>query len=766
MSAQLEFFAFEPPVRPVGPRMYHDALTVQVNRKGVVDVDTVKGCTLGMRAYPDGGCYGECYARKIAARNGIDFSTSVSRYIVDNWNHRDHVIKQLLDTGASWYRIGTMGDPCHDWDHTAHVISALRPAKMTAVIISKFWKPLSDDQVSKLLDVNVVVQVSTSGLDTDTETTHRIGQLERLRGYGIPVVNRVVTCAFGDSMWARQCAEKQSHLLSIGPVIDNPLRVSTANDRVQSGEILTTRRHDSVGGGKLVSLHSASAYLGRCSECPDQCGVGLVTNFKCIEEKTMAQATLFAEELIEDEEPPVFPQPLARKKSAVRKMEEFLEGDDIEFRYVQSVIGSGFEADVAKLALEDGIAHRAARKNMQIHSAVVCLAGGEFVGFMTFQNNHTIGEFCLLQSVIRPDVYTPDLYRQMVTEVIAQNTAGYPMLMTTNPKSKFETPKMYESVGFTTYLKMSGFEYMLSGDPAYARMKVLAHITMTNVWDSVKGDWLKLKKAWNTHIDAAGIKHDVPNPTFATREGCWQGESGFANVVTGRSHNGNASVLDPVACEVVLRFFMPRAGRRVYNPFGGGVQFGFVTGASGYEYVASEIRQNQCDANNKLCSEFPGVRWIQSDSAVYEPEGPVDLVFTCPPYYRVEQYLDYDGASPAGEINSLPSYGEFRDTLFTGYRKAIQALGDNRFFVVMTGDSRDKNGAYYCHEAETEVFLKEQGLAVYNKIVYLEAEFTRLAQAKKTLNTRKFPKREQKIIVAYKGDIQAIKDEFPSIGRL
>lgn len=84
----------------------------------------------------------------------------------------------------------------------------------------------------------------------------------------------------------------------------------------------------------------------------------------------------------------------------------------------------------------------------------------------------------------------------------------------------------------------------------------------------------------------------------------------------------------------------------------------------------------------------------------------------------------------------------------------------------MTGDSRDRFGGYHCHESETEIFFKEHGLYVYNKIVYLEAEFTRLAQAKKTLHYRKFPKREQKIIVAYKGDIDAIKDEFASIGRL
>jgi hypothetical protein len=222
-------------------------------------------------------------------------------------------------------------------------------------------------------------------------------------------------------------------------------------------------------------------------------------------------------------------------------------------------------------------------------------------------------------------------------------------------------------VGFQTYLKMSGFHYMVKGELADARMKLLAHITMTNVWNSIKGDWLRLKKEWRARIDEAGERNGVANPSYASREGCWQGEAGFSNVVNTRrkldeageikvstkAHNGNASVLDPVACEVIARFFMPKGGKKVYNPFGGGVQMGYVAGACGYEYTASEIRQNQCDANNKICSEFPGVQWIQSNSATYEPDGKCDLVFTCPPYYKVEKYIDYDGKSPDGEINSL-----------------------------------------------------------------------------------------------------------------
>jgi hypothetical protein len=458
-----------------------------------------------------------------------------------------------------------------------------------------------------------------------------------------------------------------------------------------------------------------------------------------------------------------------------------LFADKIEYEYVPKIIGSGYEVVVAELAIEDAIAYRAARANMQIHSAIVLKVNDIVVGFFTFQNNHEIKEFCLLQSTIQPKYFTKERYSELVKRVIEQNTEKYPAIITTNPKSKFETPKMFESLGFKTYLEMSGYAYMVYGELEDVRLKLLAHITMCNVWNSISGKWLRIKKEWNEKIEAEGLKNGVANPKYASREGCWQGENGFSNVVLSetkvfdneikvnskKSHNGNASVLDPVACEVILRFFMPRDGRRVYNPFGGGVQMGFVTADYGYDYISSEIRQNQCDANNAICKDLRGsAKWIKSDSSTFAPDVKSDLVFTCPPYYKVEEYLDYDGNPPEGELNSMPTYEVFRDTLFQGYRKAIENLNDNCFFVVMTGDSRDKNGSYYCCESEHELFFKNEGLSVYNKIIYLECEFTRLAHAKRTLNYRKFPKREQKIIVAYKGDINKIKDLYPSVGRL
>jgi hypothetical protein len=129
---------------------------------------------------------------------------------------------------------------------------------------------------------------------------------------------------------------------------------------------------------------------------------------------------------------------------------------------------------------------------------------------------------------------TKELYAQMVLEVLHHNEKGYPAIITTDPKSKFETPALFESIGFVTYLKMSGFHYMVKGSLESVRMKLLAHVTMTNVWNTVKGDWLRLKKEWKERIEEAGLAEGVENPMFASREGCWQGEFVYPNVVNSK----------------------------------------------------------------------------------------------------------------------------------------------------------------------------------------------------------------------------------------
>ena len=120
----------------------------------------------------------------------------------------------------------------------------------------------------------------------------------------------------------------------------------------------------------------------------------------------------------------------------------------IEFIYVESIIGSGYENDVAKLAIEDKVAYRAARKNMQIHSAIILKMDDVFSGFFTFQVNHEAKEFCLLQSAMDLNKKDKAIYSKMVLEIIKQNIFGYPMIMTVSTKHDLERPDVFEALGF------------------------------------------------------------------------------------------------------------------------------------------------------------------------------------------------------------------------------------------------------------------------------------------------------------------------------
>ena len=173
---------------------------------------------------------------------------------------------------------------------------------------------------------------------------------------------------------------------------------------------------------------------------------------------------------------------------------------------------------------------------MQIHSAIILKINDEFAGFFTFQINHDAKEFCLLQSAMALDKKDKAIYSRMVGEIIAQNTYGYPMVMTVSQKHDLECPSVFAAIGFKEYLNLSGYSYMVYGTLDQVRIKRLAHATMTNVWISTKGDWLRMKKEWNEKIDGAGERHGVTNARFASREGAWQGENGMFERGAGKPH--------------------------------------------------------------------------------------------------------------------------------------------------------------------------------------------------------------------------------------
>jgi len=294
-------------------------------------------------------------------------------------------------------------------------------------------------------------------------------------------------------------------------------------------------------------------------------------------------------------------------------------------------------------------------------------------------------------------------------------------------------------------------------------LRQLLGINPTNIWDATRKPWQLNNQRWKQLIQQAGLLAGIENPEYATRENCWQQNGGLAAVITGKAVNGGASVLDSYVIELLLHLFMPRMGQCVYNPFGGGVQTGFVSGFFGYDYEASEIRVNQCVANNAICAAFDlSAKWHAVDSQHYHGPG-ADLVFTCPPYYGVETYLDADGKPPQNEANAALSYQEYWAILEAGLTRAWQYLKPNRFFVVMIGDGRNPSGSYYGIEGHMEAWILSRGMHLYNKIIYLEVPFTRAMMTPKTLRTRKLPKCNQTILVAYKGNPNNIPQLFEDL---
>jgi hypothetical protein len=258
-----------------GVRKYSDHLTADINQKGVLDVDTVKGCTAGMAALPGVGCYHGCYAAKIANFRGIDFSTSVVRK-VHSASHAQEIERAVRNAPDGFFRVGTMGDPSHAWEHTTAVVEWLAPLAVP-VVVTKHWIRATNDHFSRLVACGAVLNTSVSALDTEAQLAHRLRELHRYSNAGGVSVARVVSCDFNtDNDLGHSMNLVQQQLLSLPNVIDNPLRVPKSHQLVKDN-VIRVEGHQDLGDAPVtVSKANPSTYVGPCSGCTDKCGLAFL----------------------------------------------------------------------------------------------------------------------------------------------------------------------------------------------------------------------------------------------------------------------------------------------------------------------------------------------------------------------------------------------------------------------------------------------------------------------------------------------------------
>jgi 16S rRNA G966 N2-methylase RsmD len=291
-----------------------------------------------------------------------------------------------------------------------------------------------------------------------------------------------------------------------------------------------------------------------------------------------------------------------------------------------------------------------------------------------------------------------------------------------------------------------------------------------SIFDTTNGDWMNRCREWKN----LGIKSELGRGDNLTFNIGINQSSNYGKCLPalgekyGRKHDQQTSVFNPVICELIYSWFMPKNGDKILDCFAGGSVRGIVASILGKEYTGIDIRKEQIQSNyeqfeniNKKVN-LKKINWICEDSKNIDKilkDEKYDLLFSCPPYYDLEKYSDNKD-----DLSNLSNYEEFLSQYEDIINKSCKLLKENRFAVFVVGDIRDKFGFYRNFIGDTIEIFEKCGLLYYNKIIIINSCGSLPVIIGKQFNkTRKIGKRHQDILIFYKGNPKKIYEEFGDI---
>ena len=264
-----------------------------------------------------------------------------------------------------------------------------------------------------------------------------------------------------------------------------------------------------------------------------------------------------------------------------------------------------------------------------------------------------------------------------------------------------------------------------------------------SILDGRQGYWVERKRYWREKIQDEAQARDVKAISHNFKRG------------------GGASILDPALSEIILKWFTPHDGSKVFDTFAGDTVFGYVAGSLGHDFTGIELRKEQADFNNERTLELPA-HYINDDGrnvCKHIKESSQDLYFSCPPYYDLEIY-----SNDPSDASNQETYEEFYQILDEAFTNGIKCLADNRFAVVVVGNIRDnKTGGYYDFMGDVIRTFTRNGMLFYNDMILIDPVGSAGIRARKQMEYRKVVKVHQNVLVFYKGDQKNIQDIFPKI---
>lgn len=262
-------------------REYSNIITLNKNSRGVYSIDPSIGCTSGMLGNKT-GCYDDCYAARIARIYGYNFSKTVYRDFI-NKSHLEQIKRKIKKVKLPFIRMGTMGDPSENWEHTLKICEALQQENQLTlfstnpkeiVIITKHWNNLTENQLQRLKKLKVCINTSISVLDKVELLDNSLLQFERIKPYCRSIL-RLVSCDFNkENPKGLEYSIKQKYIFDNYNVIDTVFRVSKNNISVKDG-IINIHKTKFLGKNTIVSKFNKKTYFGNCNNCKEMCGVNM-----------------------------------------------------------------------------------------------------------------------------------------------------------------------------------------------------------------------------------------------------------------------------------------------------------------------------------------------------------------------------------------------------------------------------------------------------------------------------------------------------------
>jgi DNA modification methylase len=284
-----------------------------------------------------------------------------------------------------------------------------------------------------------------------------------------------------------------------------------------------------------------------------------------------------------------------------------------------------------------------------------------------------------------------------------------------------------------------------------------------SVINTISFDWQRRKDEWEVLFKDSTVGRDVkrfnatPTNTFSARG---------ADAKKAES----ISEFDPYLAELMYRWFS-REGDKILDPFAGGCVRGVVASVLGRKYYGLDLNTSQVEANimqfNDLQERYTNLAghasWFygDADDCIQLLPRP-DMVFTCPPYYNLEQYTN-----DPRDLSRQASYADFLHKYSSILYQASMDLNDNSFFVIVVSEVREE-----CRGIEKSNFvglvpdtihiLRDIcSLHYYNEIIVMNNIGSLPIRAPKYFDqSRKIGRMHQNCLVFYKGDLTAIEEKF------